>query len=98
MYKSKFTGGKFVFFWDEANIEHISGHNVEPYEAEEAVTDVGRTGFDVHGKGSGKRGLIGKTEEGRFLIVIFAKRKEGIYVITAYDAHEDEKKIYRRRR
>jgi hypothetical protein len=28
-----------VFDWDEANLEHIGGHGVEPGEVEEALSD-----------------------------------------------------------
>ena len=33
------------FAWDEENEEHISRHDVAPYEAEEAMTDPERIGL-----------------------------------------------------
>ncbi len=85
-----------MFIWDDENIEHIGAHNVEPEEAEEAMTDQFRIKFDAH---SGKKGYIGATEEGRRLVVIFVVRYEGKYrVITARDAEEHEKKLYNKRR
>lgn len=84
-----------LFLWEAQNIEHISRHDVDPFEAEEAVVDPGRVNFDAHG--TGKRGVIGRTEDGRFLVVILTKRKKRFYVITARDATDNEKKIYRRR-
>lgn len=85
-----------MFIWDSWNQEHIARHDVEPYEAEETMADPGRVKVNTHGIGEEKRGLIGKTEEGRYLVVIYTKREDGFYVITARDAEEDEKKWYRR--
>lgn len=51
------------FAWDEDNVEHISRHDVAPCEAEEAMTDPERVGFDVHD--NGKKGIVGHTEDGR---------------------------------
>ena len=45
----------------------------------------------------GKRGIIGKTDNGRFLTVIYTRRDDGFYVITARDSTETEKKVYKRR-
>ena len=86
-----------MFIWDSRNQAHIARHDVEPYEAEEAMTDPSRVKVNTHGIGEEKRGLIGKTEDGRFLVVIYTKREDGFFVITARDAEEEEKKWYRRR-
>lgn len=84
------------FIWDDHNIDHIARHNVFPDEAEEAFWDEDRVPFYAH---SGHRGIIGATDEGRRLVVIFVK-KEGnrVRVITARDAEADEKRIYNKRR
>jgi uncharacterized DUF497 family protein len=83
------------FEWDQGNIGHIGRHDVDPDEAE-AVLDnnplILRT--------ADKRYLAyGQTDEGRFLLVVFA-RKLGllIRVITARDMTDGEKKQYRRRK
>lgn len=84
-----------LFIWDDKNIEHIARHNVEPEEAEEAFLDPIRVRFDAN---SGNLGIIGSTEEGRRLVVIYVKKEGHKYrVITARDANEDEKKQYKRR-
>lgn len=87
---------KDLFIWDDHNIEHIARHGVLPDEAEEAFWDEDRIPFHAH---SGHRGLIGATDEGRRLVVIFVK-KEGdrIRVITARNAESDEKRLYNKRR
>lgn len=83
------------FIWDEENIEHIARHNVEPFEAEDALMDPQRVKFSAH---SGNLGIIGATEDGRRLVVIYVKKVKGrIRVITARDATESEAKTYKRR-
>ena len=82
------------FEWDDHNIEHIARHGVEFWEAEEAVLDPRRTGKTVYG---GRRGLIGATEDGRLLVVIYEFRGQRIRAITARDASAREGKSYRRR-
>lgn len=60
------------FEWDENNEEHIVEHDVDPYEAEDAVLDPGailiRQGKD---RFNNPRYLcFGKTEAGRILVVV----------------------------
>ncbi|MDF2718205.1 MAG: hypothetical protein K0R28_5130 [Paenibacillus sp.] len=84
-----------LFIWDEENIQHIVRHNVEPFEAEDALMDPQRIKFSAH---SGNLGIIGSTEDGRRLVVIYIKKVMGkIRVITARDATESEARAYRRR-
>lgn len=84
-----------LFIWDESNIQHIARHNVEPFEAEDALMDPQRVKFPAH---SGNMGIIGSTEDGRRLVVIYIKKIEGkVRVITARDATESEARAYRRR-
>ncbi|MFC7677539.1 BrnT family toxin [Paenibacillus sp. GCM10028914] len=84
-----------LFLWDEENIQHISRHNVEPFEAEDALMDPQRIKFSAH---SGNMGIIGSTEDGRRLVVIYIKKVLGkIRVITARDATESEARTYKRR-
>lgn len=84
-----------IFIWDEENIQHIARHDVEPFEAEDALMDPRRIKFSAH---SGNLGIIGSTEDGRRLVVIFIKKVKGkIRVITARDATDSESGAYRRR-
>ena len=46
--------------------------------------------FDAHDQD--KRGIIGRTDNGRFLTVIYTRRDDGFYVITARKSTENEKK------
>jgi uncharacterized protein len=81
------------FDWDGSNTDHIARHKVETWEAEEAVQDPERTPFPAH---SGAGGFIGKTEDGRYLVVIVTRRYGAWRVITAREATAREKKAYRR--
>lgn len=87
------------FEWDEHNVDHIARHDVEPWEAEEAVADVGRVSLPSRGRP--RAGAIGMTEDGRVLVVIVERveRAEGPMrrVVTARDATNNEKGSYRRR-
>ncbi|MFD1673525.1 BrnT family toxin [Alicyclobacillus fodiniaquatilis] len=86
---------QFEFDWDADNEEHIARHDVDPYEVEEAMSDPNRLGFDVHDKG--KKGVVGRTEDGRMLFVVYAIRDGKYRVITARDLTDQEKHAFRRR-
>lgn len=83
------------FCWTEWNTGHIARHNVETFEAEEAMTDVSQVVFYAQGKE--KMGVIGRTEEGRFLVVIFTIKDDMFFVITARDAEPAEKRSYKKK-
>src|SRR5437667_11111994 len=85
-----------VFEWDDENIEHIAFHGVDIVEAE-AVLDnrplVLRTQDE-------KYLAYRQSDEGRYLLVVFARKAVRIHVISARDltrwreeAIEDEKKM-----
>ena len=80
----------------ENNLPHIYKHNVSEIEIEEIIQ---RPGEDRPGT-EGSRIAIGKTEEGRFLRVIYVLDQEpdSIFVITAYELAGNALKAYRRRR
>lgn len=90
---------RYEYEWDDDNVEHIARHEVEPWEAEEAVVDSRRAPFTA--RGADRAGAIGMTEDGRVLVVIVerAERATGTVrrVVMARDATEGEKRIYRRR-
>ena len=89
--------GQDDFDWDEANIEHVARHDVEPQEAEEALLDTGRVGTDAYNaRGETRWAALGSTETGRVLFVVFTRRAEKIRVVAARDAEEKEKRRYRR--
>jgi uncharacterized protein len=85
------------FDWDEANVEHIAENEVTPEEAEAALLDSRRVPTPAYSvQGERRRGIIGATEEGRILVVIFTVWRRRRRVVTAYDAAPTEKRRYRR--
>ncbi len=86
------------FDWNEANLGHVARHGVEPWEVEEAVLDPDRVGASARNVAGEQRfAVVGATESGRMLFVIFTRREERIRPITARDADDGEKRRYRRR-
>jgi len=82
------------FWWDDDNVDHIANHGVEPYEAEETITNRPR----LKRSGKGKYLAYGQTDAGRFLVVVFApKSGNRLRVITARDMTSTEKRWYRQR-
>ncbi len=82
------------FEWDEININHIAEHQVEPWEAEEAILERDRAPRAAYG---GATGIIGMTLDGRLLVVIFLRKaNRRMRVISARDAGRRERRIYRR--
>ncbi len=58
------------FEWDEANLNHIANHSVEPEEAEEVMRN--RPAF--RRSHSGRYVSIGQTDAGRYLAVVWYRR------------------------
>ncbi|MDO8638762.1 MAG: BrnT family toxin [Candidatus Daviesbacteria bacterium] len=80
--------------WDEWNIEHIARHNVEPEEVEEVCKSK-----NLFNKWKNKTyRVIGQTEDGRYLTIFLAPRiGQSYYPVTARDATERERKVFRRK-
>ncbi len=88
-----------VFDWDDANVGHIAAHGVTPEEAEEAILDSRRIRAPATSTPSERRrAIIGMTDVGRVLLVVFTVRRGMLRVVTAYDADEQQRRQYRRRR
>ncbi len=87
-----------LFDWDEHNIAHVLENGVEPDEAEQAVLDPRRVGTPAYNMGRERRwALLGATEEGRVLFVVYARRRGLVRVVTARDATPRERGRYRKR-
>ncbi len=92
------------FEWDDdddltGNVAHIAGHGVTPTEAEEAFLDRHRIPARAHSRpGERRRAIIGRTHAGRILYVVYVEQDDTIYVVTAYQAQDREKRKYRRGR
>lgn len=89
-------GGEFE--WDDNNVSHVSRHDVEHWEAEEAILDPYRVGASARNvRGERRYAVVGATELGRMLFVVFTRRENAIRVVTAREAVGGEKRRYRRR-
>lgn len=86
-----------LFHWDEANVEHIARHGVEPYEVEEALLDPERVARDARNvRGEVRRAVLGAAEAGRILFVVYTIRNEKIRSVMSRDATDGEKRAYRK--
>ena len=87
------------FQWDDANIDHLALHHVEPFEVEEAIADPYRIARQAYNTPTERRrAIVGATEAGRLLTVIYTHRQKVIRVISAYDAGERDARRYDRAR
>jgi uncharacterized protein len=75
-----------AFDWDDANRDHIARHQVSSEEAEQVIDndplDLDAQTFD----GEERTPSIGRTDRGRFLVVITTLRDCRIRVVTAFPA------------
>ena len=85
----KITG----FDWDFRNINHIARHNVQPEEAEEVFFNAPL----FRKTREGLRVALGRTDDGRYLFVVFAIKPDGkVRVVTARDKSDAERRYYRK--
>ncbi|WP_202320198.1 BrnT family toxin [Archaeoglobus neptunius] len=81
--------------WDEWNLNHIAKHGVSKKEVEIAVGDKRAVIWKHRG-----RYVMVASSHGRVLFIVLEKvrgEKNAYYVITARDATNSEKRIYRTR-
>ena len=83
--------------WYEETADHISLHAVSPEEVEEVLFNI----YDLPRimRGNENRYLAyGKTNAGRFLLVVLITASRKTRIITARDMTDREKKFYRRKK
>ncbi len=90
-----------LFDWDESNeghvARHVARHGVEPYEVEEALLDPEQVSGDAFNVGTETRdAVIGKTDDGAILFVVYTIRNKKVRPISAREATDKEKRRYRR--
>ena len=75
--------------WDEFNVEHIAKHDVSIVETQEAC----QNRIDVLSGYNGRQMLFGKTNKGRYVTVILARKFDNTYyVVTARDTSKKERR------
>ncbi|MGQ9555399.1 MAG: BrnT family toxin [Anaerolineae bacterium] len=80
------------FIWQPWVIEKLIGkHSVEPEEAEEAFFN---WPYKVRRASEGKYLLYGRSEEGRYLFIVFTWEGELVRVITARDMTPSERRYF----
>ncbi len=86
-----------MFDWDDANIDHIARHGLEPYEVEEALLDPDLLTVTAHKATTERRfAIIGASEAGRILFVVYTLRGDDIRPVTAREANATQKRRYRK--
>jgi uncharacterized protein len=88
------TGAIEGFDWDAANVGHILRHAVTPFEVEEAVSRRHITFAATTVEGEKRWKLFGKTESGRYLVVVFTIRRKRFRTVTAYQMNASERRKY----
>lgn len=85
------------FDWDDGNVDHLDRHGVTPEEAEESLHDSRRVGIAAYNvTGERRSAVVGATEDGRVLFVVYTWRGGRIRVVTARDADQAQRRRYRR--
>ena len=83
--------------WDQETVDHISNHSVSPEEVEEVLFNDVSSPFIMRGK-QDRYLAYGKTNGGRFLLVVWVAKYRKTKIITARDMSKKEKQFYRRRK
>lgn len=85
------------FEWDEGNLaKNKDKHKVDYKECEEVFLNEPVRVFDdeIHSKTEKRYGALGKTNEGRRLVIFFALRSKRIRVISVRDQGKKDRKVY----
>ena len=78
--------------WDEDNIEHVSDHNVDPDEIEEALQE---KFLKIRGR-EDRYLFLAQTEAGRYLTIVAVSKGDGVWrAITAREMDRRERRRYR---
>jgi uncharacterized DUF497 family protein len=83
--------------WDDDTADHISRHAVSPEEVEEVLFNDSDSPRIMRGK-ENRYLAYGKTNAGRFLLVVLIIANRKTRIITARDMTDREKKFYRRKK
>jgi uncharacterized DUF497 family protein len=72
------------FEWDDANIQHLGEHGVEPDEAEDCFYNPATEPELQKVNGEPRFRFEGSTDSGRLLTVVYTLRRGRVRVITAF--------------
>ena len=84
------------FEWDEGNRGKNRKHRVDDKESEEVFFDEHSRIFKdvLHSQHEERLRIIGKTQQGRLLFIVFTKRGDKVRIISARDTNRNEEKLY----
>lgn len=83
-----------TFDWDAENTKHIGLHKVEPVEAEQVLrSDPVVVQYQTHDS-EDRILVLGQTNAGRLLTVVYTERRKNIRVVTAYPMSKRLEAIY----
>ena len=86
--------GLFGFEWDMYNAGHVALHDVSPGEVEQATRHRHVVIPAAPHRGEKRWKLLGQTDAGRYLVVVFTIRRRRFRAVTAYTMNRTERKIY----
>ena len=81
--------------WDQKAVDHISNHSISPEEVEQVLFNDSDLPIILKGR-EGRYIAYGKTNGGRFLLVVWAFKNRKTKIITCRDMTKKEKQFYRR--
>jgi uncharacterized DUF497 family protein len=82
------------FDWDAANITHIARHGVSREEAEQVMMS---SPVEIDYQmiaGEERYVVVGLTDAGRFLTMVWTDRSGAVRIITAFDASKENQALY----
>ena len=85
------------FEWDKHNSEKIKAkHGVTPVECEQVFFNIPVIAGDdeKHSKTKNRFYVLGQTDTGRILFMVFTVRNDRLRVISARDMNRKERKVY----
>ena len=90
--------GGLRFDWDVHNVGHLARHNVQPEEAEQALSgQIVDLDYSVTEDGEERWTAMGQTTAARLLVIVWTVLDDGSYrTITAYPATKGLESVYHR--
>lgn len=84
-----------IISWDQDTVDHISRHGVSPEEVEDLLFNDDELPVIMRGR-EGRYLTYGKTQGGRYLLVVWVMIYRKTKIITARDMTNKEKQFYKR--
>lgn len=84
-----------IISWDQDTVDYISKHGVSPEEVENLLFNDDELPVIMRGR-EGRYLTYGKTQGGRYLLVVWVMKYRKTKIITARDMTDKEKQFYKR--